>query len=302
MERTHSPTPPRTRRPNFACQVRASIFLHLTLLALLVCGGCASAPPHSAVIPRQLQQLGVVTDVQPLVVQPDPAKWRQLKLGMTEGEVTALMGAPFRKDPRPTAPPAPNFIQLYSWTYGELTFQSFTTKGTYDYAVVFHEGQVREIRDPWNGRLSPDGRPTVPELVQPVAGQTLDHYPRFLDFRWHPASGVYPVQYDIEVEVLGIDQHDAEHFEDYIRRTVDYNRAAWKAEGLTPKAMDDMAASFARELRAQQGVEETFQFLTHDLYVPLTWVGANTGRWRVRALNEKGSSAWTTWRYFRFSR
>ena len=72
---------------------------------------------------------------------------------------------------------------MYRWYYGEISFKSFTTKGSYDYSVTFHEGRVHEVRDPWNGRFSPDGRPTVPELVLPEASQTLHHYPRFMDFR-----------------------------------------------------------------------------------------------------------------------
>ena len=75
-----------------------------------------------------------------------------------------------------------------------------------------------------------------------------------------------------------------------------------RLRGLSPHQMDEAATSFARSLREQQGVLEVFRFRTHDIYVPLTWVGANTGRWRVRAVNAQATNPWTSWRYFRFSR
>lgn len=270
-------------------------------LLLFLCGCGTTAPQMAPAAMSYVRELGVVTDVVPLVVQPDQPKWRQLRVGMTESEVTTLLGKPYHKDPRPAVDAEPGLRHMYSWEYGEITFKSFTTKATYQYAVVFHAGLVSEFSDPWRGKFSPDGRPTVPELVLPAAGATLHHYPRFLDFRWHPSSGVYPIEYEIAVEVLTIDQSEAEHFEDYIRKTVDANRPDWQTAGMSKKDMDEMALSFAQDLRRNQGVMEAFHFRTHDIYLPLTWVGANTGRWHIRATNEKGTSDWTEWRYFKFS-
>ncbi len=280
---------------------RASPLALVMSLVLFLCGGCATPSPVVPAVAYHMHELGVVTDVLPLVVQPDGAKWRQLRVGLTEGEVTALLGKPYHKDPRPAVDAEPGLRRMYSWEYGEITFKSFTTKGTYRYAVMFHAGLVSEFSDPWHGKFSPDGRATVPELVLPAAGATLHHYPCFLDFRWHPSSGVYPIEYEIAVEVLTIDQFEAEHFEDYIRKTVDGNRPDWQTAGMSKKAMDELALSFAQGLRRNQGVMEAFHFRTHDIYLPLTWVGANTGRWHIRATNEKGTSDWTKWRYFKFS-
>jgi hypothetical protein len=276
-----------------------SLRIALGLAAFCVACGCHTAPGP---VTYQVEELGVVRDVLPRVVQPDVARWLKLKVGMTEAEVAGLLGQPYRKDPRPPDDTEPNVRHLYAWQYGEIAFESFTTKGTYAYEAVFHQGRVCEIRDPWNGKFSPDGRPTVPQLVAPGAGQSLDHYPRFMDFRWHPSSGLYPVEYEVAIQVLMVDQHEAEHFEDYIRKTVDYSRDAWRAQGMSAKEMDEQAASFARHLRKEQGVFEASLFRTHDLYLPFTWVGASTGRWRVRATNEQGTSEWTAWRYFRFLR
>ena len=36
--------------------------------------------------------------------------------------------------------------------------------------------------------------------MTPDDGVKLRHYPRFLDFRWYPSSGEYPMSYTVEVE------------------------------------------------------------------------------------------------------
>jgi hypothetical protein len=269
------------------------------IVALLLClSGCGTTVHETGFFKHDL---GVVTGVQPSAVQPDLVKWRALKPGMTEAEVTALLGEPYRKDPRPAPETDTHVRHSYAWEYGAIAFESFTTKGSFRYAVTFHEGRSVEISDPWNGRFSTDGLPTVPELVLPRPGQTFDHYPRFMDFRWQPSSGVYPVEYEIEIEALSVNQSEAENFEDYVRKTVDRNRPSWKADGLSSQRMETLAASFARTLRESRGVVETYEFRTHDIYLPFTWIGANTGRWRIKATNDKGSSAWTDWRFFKFS-
>ncbi len=265
---------------------------------LIFLSGCRTTAP---LIAYQRQDLGVVTDVQPLAVQPDLGKWRSLAVGMSETEVMTVMGKPYQKDPRPAAETNSMAVNLYSWKYGEITFNSFNTKGSYLYAVIFHDGRVHEISDPWNGKVSSDGGPTVPELVLPDAGQTLQHYPRFMDFRWRPSSAAYPIEYEVAIQVLSVTQYEAEHYEDYVRKTVDRSRSEWIAAGQSRKASDEGAAAFARDLRETQGVQLSFAFRTHDIYLPFTWVGANSGRWRVRALNSKGVSEWTAWRYFKFS-
>lgn len=286
-------------RTSFIHLGQLSSLRFVTLLWVLVVfqSGCRTESP----VTYQVQNLGVVTDVLPLVVQPDHSRWRALKLGQTEGEVEALLGKPYRKGPRPRPSEDPNRINLYSWTYGEITFSSFTTKGSFDYSVTFHDGRVHEVRDPWNGKFSQDGRPTVPELLLPANGQAFAHYPRFLDFRWHPSSGVYPIEYEVSIQVLEIAREEAEHFEDYVRKSVERATQEWKAAGATQKTIGESAASYTRILREGQGGSTFFRFLTHDIYLPFSWVGANTGRWRVRATNSKGSSDWSAWRYFDFS-
>jgi hypothetical protein len=286
--------------PTASARRLGGIALALTLGALL--SGCHTAPPAPPGLIYNRQNVSVVTGVQPLAVQPDLTKWRALRTNLTEAEVTALLGNPYHKDPRPPANTNASMRELYAWNYGQISFDTFPTKGAFLYTVTFYEGRVEQISDPWNGQFSADGRPTVPELVLPKPDAVLDHYPRFLDFRWQPSSGNYPIEYEITVEALTIDQAEAEHYEDYIRRTVAENRKSWQQAGRSPREQADLEAGFIRHLREYRGVVESFSFRTQDIYVPLNWVGMNTGRWRIRATNESGASDWTAWRYFRFSK
>jgi hypothetical protein len=201
--------------------------------------GCDTTVPNRK---YQAEESHVIKDVRPRVVQPDLAKWRNLKVGMTEAEVTTLLGKPYRKDLRPPAATDPSVIHLYRWDYGEITFNTFNTNGTFSYSVSWHEGRVYEISNPWAGTFSPGGSPRTPGLVLPQAGKKLDHYPRFLDFRWQPSSGIYPIEYQVVIQTLGCDQHDAEHLKDYVGEQVKSNRESWKAECKSAKEMDELAA------------------------------------------------------------
>jgi hypothetical protein len=55
--------------------------------------------------------------------------------------------------------------------------------------------------DPFNGRFSVDGSPTVPEIIIPADETVFSHYPRIVDCRWFPSSGVYPITYTFELGV-----------------------------------------------------------------------------------------------------
>ena len=118
--------------------------------------------------------------------------------------------------------------------------------------------------DPFSGRFSVDGTPSQPELIIPADGQVFSHYPRVLDIRWHPVSGVYPVTYSVEL-------------------------------GWFPFPTLDGAPSeteFHNELVATELVGP---------YFVQTFVGASPGRVRVKAHNERGESQWSAYRHFRFT-
>ncbi|MCC6823950.1 MAG: hypothetical protein IT579_24800, partial [Verrucomicrobia subdivision 3 bacterium] len=75
----------------FAAQ-RAKHLVPVTALLLHCCGCHSTAPRATPATVSHVQKPKVVRGVLPLVIQPDPAKWRRLQAGMTEGEVTALLG------------------------------------------------------------------------------------------------------------------------------------------------------------------------------------------------------------------
>ncbi|MDD3679767.1 MAG: hypothetical protein PHX72_02855, partial [Candidatus Shapirobacteria bacterium] len=66
--------------------------------------------------------------------------------------------------------------------------------------------------DPFQGRFSTNGIPTTPVLIYPHTNTVFTHYPRVVDFRWYPASGEYPVEYQLEagsVSVFTFEPHGA---------------------------------------------------------------------------------------------
>lgn len=275
----------------------------MTIALLCLLGACSTTTPKSAL---RRETTTVIHGRRPLAVLPEAAKWRALRTGMTEAEVMALLGQPRWRDARPAATTEPGVIQYYAWNYGGLTFQTFNSNGADEYLVYFHEGRVAQIIDPWNGKISLDGRPTVPELLLPEAGQKLNHYPRFMDFRWQPASGKYPMEYEVVIQMLSCDQNAAEHLDDYVGEQVDALRQSARKEGLSQEETEASAASLRSALmhdpQLDPRVLSTSHILTHDVYLPFNWGGMNTGRWRIRAINDLGKSDWTPWRYFQFLR
>jgi hypothetical protein len=141
-------------------------------------------------------------------IQPNSTRWLLLEIGMTEREVLALLGEPLKrldqtewyrqrferlKDKQSDA--LPN-----SWTYGWLKFDSPAFPNSPEYNVWFRAGKVAFIEEPFNGEVSPQGKPTTPKLILPQDRTTFHHYPRWLDMRWYPTAGDYPQKYDIEIE------------------------------------------------------------------------------------------------------
>lgn len=182
--------------------------LLLTVFISAINNGCApvKAPPTSA--PPTALTPGAQSS---RVVQPDYAKWRAVVPGMTEAEVEKLLGAPIRSGD-PDWYKADPFYKLrdgdshttysYSNCYGEirLASPSFVDR-PYEFNVTYgcEDRKVTEKSDPFGGELSKDAKPTVPALFYPKTGEAFDHYPRFLDFRWRPASGEYPMTYEVQL-------------------------------------------------------------------------------------------------------
>lgn len=168
----------------------------LTVAVAILCagmlGGCVSDGPD-AVMPW------------PRFVQPDYARWAMVLPGMTEAQVEQLVGPALERDSS-----VPEWATVFSATYGTLQFDPARCPTPYQFRVSYstRSGRLLEKFDPFDGRFSMDGRPTVPHPIYPVAGQQFDHFPRHVDFRWTPSSGTYPITYEIQLKSMPDDDWD----------------------------------------------------------------------------------------------
>ncbi|MCI0638549.1 MAG: outer membrane protein assembly factor BamE [Gemmataceae bacterium] len=125
-------------------------------------------------------------------LQPDYRRWQAVQIGMTREEVSALLGPP-----QPDSSHGPK--ETYS-TYGHLQFPLMPHPRAYVFILGFDEkGCVFTKSDPFGGVFSTDGRPSKPKIFTPPEGAIFSHFPRIVDMRWYPASGKYPIVYEIEV-------------------------------------------------------------------------------------------------------
>lgn len=211
-------------------------------------------------------------------IQPEYDRWRRVKPGMTEDEVIALLGEPLERnepyamgvdDPAQEQTPAARSVtkQYSPCNYGVIRYDSPSMPGAFEFMIGFVDGRVHDKRDPFNGRFSADGKPTTPELSLPANATRFDHYPRFLDLRWLPSSGVYPVEYEIEI---------AMGYESVNGVTGDVEQFSYDSWGTLRSPIPYVAEEFIG--------------------------GGQPGRWRVRAKNRLGVSDWSDYWYFVFSR
>lgn len=130
-------------------------------------------------------------------VQPDYGKWKLVKVGMSESVVIDLLGKPIEEIDRPSD--SPTYSTKFS-RFGRISFNSPSMPVPFDFEIQFKGGKVVAIYDPFRGKFSDDGKPTTPTLIYPSDRTKFDHYPRFVDLRWNPSSGKYPIEYQIEVD------------------------------------------------------------------------------------------------------
>jgi len=157
-------------------------------------------------------------------------------------------------------------------TFGRLRFDSPALPGKYEFEVGINaRGEVVSKHDPFGGNLSLDGKPTRPEPFSPSDGVVMDHYPRFVDLRWTPSSGTYPMQYLVEIQ-LGISWP--------VNYYKDYNVVA------TPMTF------VCQEVLLCDCPHVTIEHYGGCPY--------NPGRWRVKARNRLGESEWSEFRSFEF--
>ena len=134
-------------------------------------------------------------------IQPEAHKWAFVRPGMSEADVSKLLGVPIEKSQPPEKEQRdPTTKYGYWWRYGKIYFLSTSMPCDYEFLVNFTDGKVDNIYDPFDHHMSLDGLPTVPKQIVPAEGTLFSHYPRFVDARWMPSSGDYPITYEVEAE------------------------------------------------------------------------------------------------------
>jgi hypothetical protein len=195
-------------------------------------------------------------------IQPDYAKWNSIKVGMTEAEVREILGKPIYEGKIPK-----ERLNDPSWLkeliFGRIKFDSPSMPDSFEFYMFIRQGKVNEIRHPFDGDLSRDGEPTSPKPIYPRDRAKFDHYPRFVDLRWSPSSGKYPIEYIVEVE-----------------------RSQYEVP-----APGENATLVGRPWKR---IESELP------YAAIAFGGKCPGRWRAKAKNEIGESEWSEWRQFQF--
>ena len=103
----------------------------------------------------------------------------------------------------------------------------------------------------------------VPLPKQPQPGDVFDHYPRQIQFRWDPVD-IPGALYTVEVDAIGAIS----------------------------------AGKWAEEINRTFGIYPSISGQTYDH----SFVGAQRGRWRVRAEIDGQVCSWSPWSYFEFTR
>ena len=195
------------------------------------------------------------------IVQPDYRKWESVKVGMSVAEVGKILGTPLEQSPFVNLKLLDDPTYRHRWSYGKIDSHSPAAPNVAYFVIHFTRGAVVEKTDPFETPLSKDGRPTIPKVVVPRDNEIFFHYPRFLDFRWLPSSGEYPMSYEVEVE----------HF---------------------------MYVGDSK--RIVQRCRQYDQLKTNIPHAASAFSSMGTGRWRVRAINRLGKSEWTPYYKFEF--
>jgi hypothetical protein len=132
--------------------------------------------------------------MKPKFEQPDYKRWVSVKVGMNREQVVSLLGKPLR-----------DFyfggtINEHHYIFGYLQMPYSPHPRTHCFMVYFDiDGKVCGKSDPFDGVFSTDGRPSKPRIIIPTEKQAFTHYPRIVDIRWFPCSGVYPLSYTVEI-------------------------------------------------------------------------------------------------------
>jgi len=142
-----------------------------------------------------------------VAIQPDYGKWLAVKVGMEYKQVLSLLGEP---EPMHGMRRTPG--ESYYLSYGHIAPPAVPVPSPYRFTVGFDSNDLVSIKlDPFNGVFSTDGLPAKPQILIPLEGNTFGHYPRVLDVRWGPVSGVYPIDYELEIAADALNRETTYH-------------------------------------------------------------------------------------------
>jgi hypothetical protein len=136
-----------------------------------------------------------------------------------------------------------------------------------EFRIDIGNGKVHAKHDPFGAPLSTNGRPAVPRLIYPASDASYDHYPRYLDLRWYPSSGRYPMHYIVEKQWGNILPRE--------RNGAVVPERVWEPHSISRYRVDIP-------------------------YLLVHHTGANPGRWRVKSVNALGEGDWSEHREFAF--
>ena len=126
----------------------------------------------------------LVADETGNFLQPDYNAWKKIKKGMKKDEVLKILGGPIIVQGPPKALgfllPA-NAVLVDTWQYGWLHFSDKAIPRPDEFALSFSKGEVMDIEDPFGGRLSDDGKLTVPKVRSPENMAKLNQFPHVAD-------------------------------------------------------------------------------------------------------------------------
>lgn len=112
-----------------------------------------------------------------------------------------------------------------------------------------------------------DEPPSIPKLISPENSSIFEHYPRSLTMDWESSSGPGTITYVLEYGYTWCFSSDNK-----------YDMGEWVADCTNYYSLIYLS-------------ETSYSF---------DFVGAQPGRWRVKAESEYGESEWSEWFYFRF--
>ncbi len=126
----------------------------------------------------------------------NPAQFAKVQPGMTKAELLSLVGPPQEGIRAPSG----GFFTSFLVNYGELTYEhpAFPSPMPFRVGLSTKDNSVVDVEQPFSLPVLLNQLP-VPELLTPRHLSEIQHYPRYVDFRWKPCFSELDVAYEIEL-------------------------------------------------------------------------------------------------------